>query len=130
MDETTRERLRALTVEVLLDLRAEYLASGASPLKHWTQLQDRMRAAARTTTSVPGWVTALARSLGLGAPTRARSGSTLALQEAVTEAARPSRWLDLVEEEHAYLIALARLRAEQRKEQRGDEEPGAGGTAA
>ncbi len=65
IDEQAKERLRTLTVEVLLCYRAAYLKAGASPLKHWDQLQDRMRSAARRSQTPEEWATALSRGLQL-----------------------------------------------------------------
>lgn len=111
-----REAARKATVAVLTAVRYEYLRGGANPLKHWDQIQDRMRAAARTSVSVPEWVTALARGLQLGAPDEVRTTAIARLDEAVGGEAR--EWLDLVESEHAYLIALTRLRAQEAKAER------------
>lgn len=116
LDEQAKERLRTQTVEVLLDLRAAYLATaGANPLKHWDQLQDRMRAAARTCASPEEWATKMARDLQLAAPNLSSSRSLLALVHEVTERRCARPWLDLIEREHGYLLAMARLSAEQRK---------------
>jgi len=118
LDETTKESLRLLTVAVLMDLRAAYLAAGASPLKHWDQLLDRMRAATRTTASVEEWHTAISRSLQLGSPSNAASSSLDALVRAV--GARRGDWLDLVEREHGYLMAACRLEADRRRDARAE----------
>lgn len=115
MHEETREKLRKQTVSVLLVVRSEYLSNGASPLKHWDQIQDRLRAAARTTDDVPGWVTALTRSLNLSAPSKARSLATDVLAKTVAEHRCASDWLDLVEGEHGYLMALAILEADKKR---------------
>lgn len=105
-----------MTVLVLLDLRAAYLAAGASPLKHWDQILDRMRAATRTTSSVEEWHTAISRSLQLGSPSKAASSALLELVQTVG----PFRgaWLDLVERESGLLMAMCRLEAERRKDAR------------
>jgi len=118
VNEDLLETLRNQTIAVILACRSEYLAAGASPLKHWSQIQDRVRAAARQASSVPNWVTAVARTLGLGAPDAYRAEATGALHGTVQEHDCASRWLDLVEEEHGYLMAAARLEAEQRRERR------------
>lgn len=116
LDEQAKEKLRTQTVEVLLDLRAAYLATpGCSPLKHWDQLQDRMRAAARTCASPEEWTTKMARDLQLASPSLGSSRSLLALVHEVTERGCRREWLDLIEREHGYLMALARLSAEQRR---------------
>ena len=115
MTEEQREAAREATVQWMLAARAEYLKNGASALKHWDQIQDRMRAAARMSVDVSTWCTSVARGLQLGAPSDARAKATLALKTAVSD---PMVWLELVEEEHGYLMALARMQAEERKEKR------------
>lgn len=116
MDESKRELLRRRTVNVLLAVRSEYLNAGANPLKHWDQIQDRLRTAARTSVDAPGWITALSRSLGLSAPSRARCLATDLLCGETADCA--SDWLDMVESEHGYLMALAMLEADKKRAER------------
>jgi hypothetical protein len=119
LDEKQKEKLRTLTVELLLELRASYLASpGANTLKHWDQLQERMRAAARTTASPEEWATKMRRDLNLPAPSSSGSKALVELVHAVTEKSARRDWLDMLDKEHGYLIALTRLSAEKRKEAR------------
>lgn len=108
MDEETRDAMVAL----LLALRWEYLGTGASPLRHWDQLQDRVRAAARMACDVPSWVTCVSRGLQLGAPSPERAAATERVARLVGD--RTSSWLDAIEAEHGYLMALARLRVQER----------------
>lgn len=115
MQEETREKLRQQTVAVLLTVRNEYLSAGANPLKHWDQIQDRLRSAARTSADVPEWVTKLSRSLGLASPSRARCSATDTLAGTVRELACAGAWLDLVEDEHGYLMAMTMLEADKRR---------------
>lgn len=110
-----REHLVLRTTELLLHVRRAYLSAGGSPLRHWDQMSDRMRAAARTTASVPEWTTALMRSLQLGAPGSSLSSAIEALTIAVAEVGS-SAFLDLIEREHGYVIARARLAAEKRRQ--------------
>ncbi|OFV80211.1 MAG: hypothetical protein A2Y78_04780 [Acidobacteria bacterium RBG_13_68_16] len=70
------------------------------------------------------WATALSRSLGLGAPGPERASATTSLADEIGDDA--GRWLDLVEEEHAYLMALAREQAEGRRRAREAREVGHG----
>lgn len=58
------------------------------------------------------------RDLGLGAPTSKGSQVSIDLVHAVTELGARREWLDLVEREHGYLIALSRLVAEKRAAER------------
>lgn len=118
MNDEIRERLRTRTMQVILAMRAEYLVAGANPMRHWDQIQDRIRSAARQATDVPGWVTRVARSLGLGAPNNYRSSATIKLRSLVLEHDCSAAWLEMIEEEHGYLMALARHESEQRRDAR------------
>lgn len=119
LDETLRERLRNLTAELLLEIRAAHLRTGsANVLRHWDQLQDRLRAAARTSTSAEGFATELARSMRVGSPSVPHATAVRVLADEVRERGCAREWLDLVEEEWGYLISLTRLLSEQRKEAR------------
>jgi len=117
LTEDDREALRNLTVELLLEVRAAHLRTGqANVLRHWDQLQDRVRAAARTSTSVEGFATDLARAMRVAAPTTTHASAVRALADAVRDRGAARQWLDLVEEEYGYLMAVARSAAETRKE--------------
>lgn len=118
ISENAKERLRTATVEVLLDLRAAYLAGGASPLKHWDQLHDRLRSAARTTDSPEEWHSAMLRSLQLAAANSSACSGLKRLVDLVHELDARRAWFDLLEREHGYLIALTRLDSEKRREAR------------
>lgn len=120
IDEARRQELVEKTVDVLLELRGAYLRSGANPLKAWDQIADRLRAAARTTANVPEWLTAMSRSLQLGAPSSSLSSAAERLTAAA--GARPVDWLDLLEREHGYVIARTRLAAEKRRAARNTED--------
>lgn len=109
------QQLREATVSVILEVRRAYLANGASPLKHWEQIHGRVRSAARTTTSVEEWTTRLLRSLGIQSPGKSLSSEMVRLQHTVDEFGGPRAWLDLVGREHAYMMAMARIDAENRK---------------
>lgn len=116
MHDEKRRELRLRVVTLLAALRAEYLAAGASPLRHWDQLQDRVRVAARTSETVAQWITTLARMLGLGAPSKERSSATRTLVDAVGEERRDqAAFLDQLEEEVGLLMALTQEEAERRK---------------
>jgi hypothetical protein len=115
LSEEAKEDLRNATVAVVLAVRREYLAtSQANPLKQWDQIQDRMRAAARSCASAEEWTTQIMRSLQISAPSKDSSAYLAALVTAArTHGAR--EWLDLVEREIGFLIATARLEADRRK---------------
>lgn len=113
-----RQQLQAATVDVILELRALYLAAGASPLKHWEQLESRIQSSTRTTTSVAEWVTAMKRGLRLSTTSRSLSSAAVKLADAVETMTARNEWLDMVGREVGYIIAMCRLEAEDRKEQR------------
>lgn len=119
LDEASKEELRDRTIEVLLAARREYLQTpGVNVLKHWDQIQDRLRAAARTSCGPEEWWTALLRSLRVGAASKSSSVSLAALVETVRRLGAAREWLDLLERETGFLMASARLASEQRKEKR------------
>lgn len=115
--EARRERLLELTINLVLNVRAQYLAGPeANPLKHWDQIQDRLRAVVRQCETVEEAVTSLCRSLRLGAPRSLLSRSIEELATFVGRDAGP--WLELLEREYALVIARARLVAEARQAER------------
>lgn len=117
--EAAKEKLRTLTVEVLLSMRAAYLATGASPLTHWDTLQNRMRSAARRSENPEEWATALARGLQLQALNSSASRALVDLVAHVAEQSCAPAWLDLVEREYGLLMAMTRRLAEERAAEKG-----------
>lgn len=116
LDENHRKLLRDLTVQVLLEIRLAYLRSpGGSPLKAWDQIQDRLRMAARTAAGPEEWLTSLSKSLQLGPPSLRCSKWMRELIDAVPTRAAADEWLRMLEEQHAYIIALARLAVDERR---------------
>lgn len=119
IDESKRRVLLDMTVRVVLELRKLYLSkSDANTLKHWQMIHDRMRMSARTTSSVAEWMTQMQVKLQLPTPSSSLSSEAAALVHEVQCLERPSAWLDLIEREHSYIMALARGEAEDRKAQR------------
>lgn len=116
MTDADKNRLETLSVSVLLEMRRAYLANGASPLKHWDQLQDRVRMASRSTEDVGEWVTAISRRLNLGSPSNSLSSVINDLRQGVQSVCdHPREWIEMVEAEFTYLFALCRKEAERRK---------------
>lgn len=114
------ERLEMLTADVLLEVRAQYLAGGANALKHWEQISDRMRAATRTQANPQAWLTKLMRDLQISTPSSSTSSALEALCDGVGVLGKigPSEWLRLIDAEHAYIIARVRRMAEERRDAR------------
>lgn len=123
LDDQVKERLRTLTVEVVLAVRAEYLATpGVNVLKHWDQLQNRLRSAARTTATPEEWVTSLCRSLRLPSLHSASCSAVADLVHVVTEKRCADGWLAMIDAEYGWIMALARLSAEKTREARAAKE--------
>ena len=117
LSEPEKEKLRSATVEMLLEMRTAYLrTAGANVLKHWDMLQARMRSAARTSSNVEEWATDMSRSLRLDAPSASYSETLRNLADRARE--HGGAFLDLIDSEYGYILAMARAVAEQRKEAR------------
>lgn len=126
LDEAKREALVAATVAFLAQVRAAYLATpGASPLKHWDVLQERVRMAGRTSGTAREWATTLARALRLPAPSNLFSQALSALEDAVAGAGGDAPWLEMLDREYTYVLAELRLWCDQKREAR---EAAQGGT--
>jgi hypothetical protein len=116
LDERNKRALEDLAVAWVLALRREYLQSPqCNVMKHWDQIQDRMRLAARTSGSADEWVTAVRRSLRLSAPSVDSSRCSDALVSEARDHAGGVEFLELIEARHAYLMARARVAAEEAK---------------
>ena len=115
-DEVLIETWRESTIAVILDLRAQYLANGASPLSHWDQLKTRVHACAKQSSGVREWCSLMLRKLQLEAPSVSLAYGIDALA-ALTDANEPA-WLALVEKEVGFMIAMARVKADQRQQAR------------
>lgn len=123
LGEQEKERLRTLTVEVLLTVRAAYLAEGNNALKHWTRITDRMRGACRTSENPEEWYSTILRTLQIqSAPSLASSRCLLELADYVRERGCAEDWLDLIEREWGLVIAIMRDAAEKKAEARNKQE--------
>ena len=112
-------------VSLVLGVRAQYLAAyPRAALKHWDQIQDRLRAAARTSGNLSELTTSLLRMLGLSAPSKSTSSAVIELQE-IGEDFKGHRIMSWIESNFALVVARSRLEAERRKDAR-DEPPNGG----
>lgn len=118
LSEDEKERLRKATVSVILALRGLYLANGGNALKHWTQIEDRIRVAVRVCETPQEWVSKLKSDLQIPQTSSSLSSETVMLCEEVDVLNAATQWLSMVELELGYVMALARLEAEDRAEQR------------
>ena len=113
-----REDLKNRTVSLILEVRKSYLQAGASALKHWDQLQDRMWLAARATTNPDAWFSRLAQDLRLPPPSSSLSSEVAALREYVVSVGGELTWRRLVADEIPALLARARSIADARRDAR------------
>lgn len=115
-DEKVTERLRTLTVELLLDLRIGYLRSpGANALKLREVLPNRSKAALRTCATPAEWATRVAHNLGVRAWDSSTSRALVELVDFVETRALRAAWRDTFQREMGYWFALVWLTAEERK---------------
>lgn len=117
LDENQKKQLETLAVEMVLELRSEYLASvnGRPSMSYWEQLQNRMRSAARSTTTASEWVTQVMRRMQIASLRKSASRSLVELVRFCDEHDAHLDFLAMVERDNALLIALAQLIAEERK---------------
>lgn len=118
VSEEKLEKIRTAIVEVLLEVRRVYLREDMKrALKHWETLENRALSAARRSGSMDEWMTLLCR--GLQIPTLDSSGcsAVMELSHLAREHGQVAA-LDLVERETRSLMAIARLAAEQRRDEK------------
>lgn len=113
LDERKADAVRDAAVAVMMATRSEYLAAGASALKHWDQLHDRLHLALRTSSTAEQLVTALRRGLRLSAPSSDSSAAAVDLVGAMD--ADPTQWIGMLEDEIGLVMARSRLEAERRR---------------
>ena len=118
MTEEQRERLREATAEFMGEARRDYLRTKASALTMYDTLQARMRSASGRSESPQEWCSEVLKGLRIPSPSNWTSVSIDALARAVQEVGDVPAWLDLVESESGYLVAVVRLAAEERREAR------------
>lgn len=120
LDEASADKLRTLTVEVLLEIRRAYLMTpGANQLKNWDLLSSRLKISARTATNAGHWVTLMLDRMAVtSAPGMLASHAYLDLVSEIGERDVFRQWRQMTRDEWGLLIAKARLCAEQRKEER------------
>lgn len=116
LDETGMERLRTLTVELLLDLRMAYLLSpNGNALKVREILPNRCKAALRTCQSPAEWATRVAENLGIKAWGNSASRALIDLVDYVESNDARNVWRDMFVRENGYWFALVWATAEERK---------------
>lgn len=119
LDDQQKERLRTQTMEVLLAVRAQFLARyGRAVMRtHWDRLLSAMRGATDDTHQPEEWVTYLTERLQLESPSKSACSAMMDLVHAVRETDSRA-WRDLVQRESALILVMAQQCAEQRREER------------
>lgn len=113
---------RELTADVILDMRAQYLAGGGNAVTHWDRLTSCATSALKKRPTAAKWVTEMVRALRLGAPSSKLSASATTLEREVDLRGLSREWKGLMRSEMAMVIADARMEALARKEAREGEE--------
>lgn len=121
LDESEKEQLRTLLVETILDMRRTFLANGGKVLTHWDRLYSALQTAAAESGTPEEWVTGFASMLGIGAPVKASCQGSIDLASFVAERKCAQAFRSLLAREHSYLMALARLTAQKRREDHDNE---------
>ena len=118
LPEQDKERLRTRTVEVVLALRAAYLAEhgGSVALEHWNHLQTRMKSASKRASGPEDWASDICRRLRIPSLSVSSSRCLVDLASAVRDIDAIDEWFALLAKETPYIIALARLSAEAAKD--------------
>lgn len=119
LEETQVRVLEHLLIEQLLQIRREYLMSPQANRLKWAELmQSRLLIAARTAANAEELITSLRKKLQLGAPTRDSGASFDALVSECRDQKVSAELARLVENRHAYLMAMVRKSADEAKEAR------------
>jgi hypothetical protein len=124
LDRETADKLRTLTMEFMLDVRAIYLREYARTVakKHWDHMATALRIATRTAAGPEEWATIVTRQLRLPSLTSSGSQGLLDLTEYVHERGLTEAWFDMLTRESGHVMALARATSDARKTQRNEEE--------
>lgn len=115
-DEHKLEAWRLATVTVILRMRTWAIRYGASPLKVWDMLSERVRLATRRATSVESWSSTIMRSFQISTVDAETGQALLDLAGAVGPDV--DEWLNFLGDEHQFTFAAARERFDREKKAR------------
>ncbi len=119
-NETEEEKLEVLRdtiVGFLLQIKSQYLANGANPIKYLGQLQSRMKFAANTTSTVEEWSSEMCRKLQLS-PSSALSFAMIELREMVHDEWSDMEFIELIDRETPMLLAMMQVEAQRIRDER------------
>lgn len=117
LNSTTMEAWEVCTIDVLLRLRTWAIRYGASPLRSWDMLSERVRLATRRATTVADWVNTVMRSFRISSVDSDTSAAIVELS-AIVGPDDVQEWLTWVETSHQFLMAAARMRFDHEKKSR------------
>jgi len=118
-DDGREERWRKGAAEFLVCVRSDALRAGASPFKVWEQVASRAMSAARRVETIQGWCSEVMRGMQVPTPSRWTAAAADALVTSVWRDA--DLFFDILEQETGYIIAVAQLIAEERRDARKEE---------
>lgn len=107
------DQWRAGTITVLLHLRLLAIRHGHSALAIWERLGERVRLANRQAESVEHWCSTLIRKLGVVNTHPEAARAMIELQIAVHD--ETGAWLQMLDDEHGFIMAAARDRFDAEK---------------
>lgn len=117
--EQIMEDIRNRTVTLILAARATFLGlPGTSALTHWSRLSDRLRAATRQSSEPREWCTRFLKGLGIVTPEESLSEAIDSVVTTVRNHRLEADWMEMLDREWGYLMALARVQAQERREAR------------
>lgn len=120
MNDDDRNAVIAAAVALLLEVRKQYLAAGANPLRHWDQILSAWKVASRINGTIPGFFAQLCKGLRLGAPSSSVSLASETLRTAASGCAERLAVTEL-NRMAAAILARARVVSEARRDARDKE---------
>lgn len=114
---------RTGTVTVMLHFRLWAIRHGASPLKVWEMLAERLRLATRQARTVQQWCSLVMRHFRIDTMDPESTRDMLDLVTATT--GETTAWLGMVRDELPFLLCCARERFDQQRQARSTKEPAA-----
>lgn len=105
-----KDAWRGATVRVLLQIRFLAVRNGTNPRKVWDMLSERALLATRTVSTAQEWVSRIMAEFQLPVADPATSDLLIELVGCVGPDVRA--WMNLVDAEHQFIFAMARLQFE------------------
>lgn len=104
------------TIAAIVQFRIWAIRSGTNPLTAWDRVSDRVRLASRSQVDVESWCSTVMRALQITSFDLVASRVFSDLAEAVGD--RSGEWVDWANDRHQFIMARARLHADDLKAKR------------